>query len=601
MQSMDPLPQGGSPGARSQHSGSSERRLFARGAGARGRASLSAVVCGVLAWAVAAAPSARAAQDDALDALGGWWRRAPEAWPALLQPSLGTWGRGKAFAAGPVAQVRLPGEASVWIGAKLPLETAYGGDFGEALKRWVLATDTAESESEVAAEPDTGLTWKLAGADSRPLVPAPYGGFDPWYVGLLAARCAEPGATQPLEARFEPPKSDTPLTFVTLDREGAQLVARAEFLAPMEGDLGAAGGFVARIPDLSVRMSQWLLPGAILVDDAGRWCGTLIERRANGRLEFQGAPLAWPWPARLEFSSAHERVLDATAHPQLSLSPAALTTCLSNPMLGGLRCLGPEGQIWSQRGWRSAAPDASGGFIAAGHADGRLVLLDAREGTDIGELARLEGSIEHLRWIDGARLVAGSLVRGWVARVDTDSSEPKWNRALTPTALAAGPAVLVGGPEGTVAFLAIADGSGKPRAGLHTAPVTAARWSADGQRAATGDARGRVLLWSAEGEVLRTWETGRAPVGGLAFAPGPEGRPCLWVGCGDLEEEHGDLYCFGANVRVLDLEHGREWARSPELDFPVTDLVHAPGRGLAAPASVLCISGRRLLAVRLAQ
>ena len=590
---MEPSPSSGSPVRRSHHVGAPERSLFGARPGLRSFLGAAWVAICALAPAV----EARAMQDDAAEAAQTeWWQAEPGTWPRLLRGSLGTWGRGKAFSAGPVAHLRLPGVEPVWMGAKLPLETAYGGDFLDALTRWLLSAPDAEPAPE-----GTGLAWVLTGGADARLEPADYAGFDAWYVGLLPARCTDPGDVQGLALRVEPLEPETPLTLVTLDRGGEQLTARAEFLAALDGDMGMAGGFAARVPELSARLAPHLVPGAILVDDGGRWCGTLIERFADGRLEFQGSPLAWPWPAHLEFSTGHERVLDATAHPQLALSSGALTTCLWNPMLGGLRCLGPEGQIWSQRGWRSAAPDATGGFLAAGHADGRLVLLDAREGLDIGELARLEGSIEQLRWIDGARLVAGSLVRGWVARVDMDSAEPKWNRALTPTALAVGPSAVVGQPDGSVAFLSIADGSGKPREKAHAAPVSAAKWSGNAEYAATGDATGVVHLWSPEGELLRTWNTGRAPVGGLAFAPGPEGRPCLWVGCGDLEEEDGDLYCFGANVRVLDLEDGREWARSPELDFPVTDLAFAPPRGLVAPASVLCISGRGLLAVRLRQ
>lgn len=580
---MDPKPQGDSLGARSHHVRRAERRLFT-------------ALCLLLALGFGGLAEARAAQDGE-EAAQEWWQRAPATWPPLLRGTLGTWGRGKAFPAGPVAQVKLPGEARAWMGAKLPLETACGREFGDALTRWLLGTPDAPE-----AVANSGLTWVLTGSEDGRLEPAAFAGFDPWYVGILPARCDVPeeaSEIQALGARFEPLLPETPLTLVALDRNGEQLTARAEFTGTIDGDFGAAGGFAARVPDLSARLAAQLTPGAILVDDAGRWCGTLVELFPEGRLEFQGSPLAWPWPAHLEFYGGHERMLDATAHPQFAVATGAMTTCLWNPMLGGLRCLGPEGQIWSQRGWRSAAPDPTGGFLAAGHADGRLVLLDAREGLDIGELARLQGSIEQLRWIDGARLVAGSLVRGWVARVDMDSAEPKWNRALTPTALAVGPSVLVGQPDGSVAFLSTADGDGKPREGAHAAPVTAARWSANAERAATGDAAGGVHLWSATGELLRSWNTGRAPVGGLAFAPGPGGRPCLWVGCGDLEEEDGDLYCYGANVRVLDLEDGREWARSPELDFPVTDLNFAPPRGLAAPASVLCISGRRLLAVRL--
>ena len=589
---MEPSPPSGSPVTRSHHVRAPERSLFGAWPGLR--LFLGAVWVAI--FTLAPAPQARAMQGEAAEATARkeWWQAAPEAWPRLLRGSLGTWGRGKAFAAGPVVHLLLPGADPVWMGAKLSLETAYGGDFRDALTRWVLAAPDAPSTTE-----GSGLAWVLTGGEDARLAPAPYAGFDAWYVGLLPARCDDPGDVQGLRLRTAPLEPGTPLTLVTLSRSGEQLTTGAEFVADLDGDFGAAGGFAARVPELSARLAPHLVPGAILVDNGGRWCGTLIERLPDGRLEFQGSPLAWPWPAHLEFSTGHERVLDATAHPQLALAGGALTTCLWNPMLGGLRCLGPEGQIWGQRGWRSAAPDATGAFLAAGHADGRLALLDAREGLDMGELAQLNGSIEQLRWIDGARLVAGSLVRGWVVRVDLDSAEPKWRRAMTPTALAVGPRVLVGQPDGSVAFLKISDGSGKPLKEAHTAPVSAAGWSGNGQYAATGDAAGTVHLWSAAGELLRSWSTGRAPIGGLAFAPGPKNRPCLWVGCGDLEEEDGDLYCFGANVRALDLQDGREWARSPELDFPVTDLAYAPPRGLVAPASLLCISGRGLLSVRL--
>lgn len=538
-----------------------------------------------------------------------WHNRPADQWPVLLEPSVGRWPGGKAFDAGPLVSLALGGGTRVWLGAKLPLESAYGGDFAGDLQFWLTTparrTATEAPSEEAAQEPPeaqpaeiapAGLNWRLGGDGDDPgraLNPAPFAGFDPWYVGLAIGAAEVEPRVPSLVVREQPLTVDTPLTLATLDRTGAQLTAEARFVAPIEGDMGTAGGFTVEVPELSARLAPQLVPGSILVDEHGAWAGTLIERFGDGRMEFQGTPLSLPWPAHVVLAPTRDLGLDAAAHPRIRVASEGGAVCLSHPVLGGLRCRGPEGQLWSQTGWRSAVPDPSGGFVAAGHGDGRLSLLDARDGRPIGDLARLPGAVQHLGWIDPSRMIAGSLIRGWVARVDFDSADPVWTRAVAPGALAVGPRVLVGTPEGELIFLTLDKGAGKPIAEAHPAPVTAVAWSGgETPLAASADETGGVALWRASGELVRRWQLGRFPARGLAFAPGPGGRTCLWVVGGELEEVNGDLFVYGSGVRVLDLESGREWARSPELEFPVTGLAWSPARGPQAPGRLLLVTGR---------
>jgi WD40 repeat protein/predicted Ser/Thr protein kinase len=241
------------------------------------------------------------------------------------------------------------------------------------------------------------------------------------------------------------------------------------------------------------------------------------------------------------------------------------------------------------------SPD--GERIATGSADHTVRLLDLPS----GKSRSLAGFASSVPWLafseDGSRLAAGGIdptarVFLLAPRAASTPRSPSRPSHPAPLLTAPGPAVSATSPDGLVASV-VGDRSiqltnpttGATRQlGVHEGPITALRFSPDGQQLASGSRDHAIRLWRLDtGEAIHL--EGGGPVQDLRFTPAPEGRRLLaivslamvqeWdastgaprrtlrghtgaISCFDLSRDGARLVTGGMDhtVRLWDLESG---------------------------------------------
>lgn len=185
---------------------------------------------------------------------------------------------------------------------------------------------------------------------------------------------------------------------------------------------------------------------------------------------------------------------------------------------------------------QAVALDAAAGLGAVGTGDGQIHLLAAADGHP---LVRLELDRERptaLLFLPGSRaLVAGGHLGGlW--RIEADAGTARalagpTGFALTDLALGPDGLIAAGSIDGLVRLRRLPDFEPVVELAGHEAPVLALAFSPDGRRLASGDIKGRIVLWSlAEGRAERVLEPHAGPVWDLAFTGPPT---TLWSAGGD--------------------------------------------------------------------
>lgn len=191
----------------------------------------------------------------------------------------------------------------------------------------------------------------------------------------------------------------------------------------------------------------------------------------------------------------------------------------------------------------------------------RALVLRATPGTEITHVTTLRRAIGSFDWqiaaegtqrdaplrhacvlSDGRAVLAGQDGTLSVTASDSiDTVRGLWRHATASAIrfVAASPdenVVLAGCADGAVALVDIASGLATPLQ-AHTATVVCAAFARDGLLAATGDATGRIALWSlARGELVCCWRAHAQRVRHVAFSPSAEclltsgfdGAVCLW-------------------------------------------------------------------------
>lgn len=184
----------------------------------------------------------------------------------------------------------------------------------------------------------------------------------------------------------------------------------------------------------------------------------------------------------------------------------------------------------------AVALDGGRGLAAAGTGDGAVHLLDLASGEPLARLA-LEGARPTaLLFLPGVGelLVADHLgglwsIEGEPARLR--ERRPGTGFAITDLALLPANMLALAAIDGTVRLLRLPGLEVEAELAGHEAPILALAAGPDGRRLASGDLKGRIILWLVpERRAERVLEPHRGPVWDLAFS-GP--RPTLWSAGGD--------------------------------------------------------------------
>lgn len=185
---------------------------------------------------------------------------------------------------------------------------------------------------------------------------------------------------------------------------------------------------------------------------------------------------------------------------------------------------------------QAVALDAEAGLAAVGTGDGRIHLLDLADGDP---LARLELDRERptaLLFLPGARALVAAGHLGGLWRIEADAGTARelagpTGFALTDLALGPDGLLAAGSIDGLVRLRRLPDLEPVAELAGHEAPVLALAFAPDGSRLASGDVKGRIILWSvAERRAERVLELHAGPVWGLAFTGPPA---TLWSAGGD--------------------------------------------------------------------
>lgn len=185
---------------------------------------------------------------------------------------------------------------------------------------------------------------------------------------------------------------------------------------------------------------------------------------------------------------------------------------------------------------QAVALDAAAALAAVGTGDGRIHLLDVADGHP---LARLQLGSERptaLLFLPGARGLAAAGHLGGLWQIEPQSGTARELAAASgfaATDLALGPDGLLaaGSIDGLVRLRRLPDLEPVAELAGHEAPVLALAFAPDGSRLASGDIKGRIIVWSlAERRAERVLEPHAGPVWDLAFTGPPA---TLWSAGGD--------------------------------------------------------------------